>query len=226
MPTRVALRLLALPLAFAVAGCAGPAESTLPGTIPIELHPPMEVDAAVLEEAAAVLATRAAEMGLDVGVRTDADGVILEVRRDLDVEVVADLLLLPGRVWLAAVPPDVEPPAGGGRADARWPIILDGRAIDPAATMVEANPVDGQPTIEIALLPDAAEIFAAWTTEHIGESIAVVLDGTVLTAPMVVEPILDGRIAIQRGPPGFDANEARRIVAILKSGPLGLDLRP
>jgi preprotein translocase subunit SecD len=217
---------LLLALALAWAGCGGPAESTMPGTFAVELRPTEAVDASQLEAAAVVLAARVAAMDLDVGVRTTEDGVALDVPTALDARSTLDMLLVPGRLWFVAVPPAVEPPGVGQAVNPDWGVLLDEAAIDRAATAVGSQPVDGGSTIEIALLPEAARAFEEWTASHIGQNIAIALDGKVLIAPMIQDAIPGGRVTIQSGSGGFDRDEARRIVALLTSGPLEIELRP
>ena len=222
MKIRLALLLV---VTVAAAGCADPAESTMPGTVAVELRPAVAVDASQLDAAAAVLVTRVTEMQLDVGVRTAPDGVVLDVRSDLDVAAILDLLLVPGRVSFVAVPRAASPPNDGAAVDPAWPLILGEAAIDRAATIVGSNPVDDTPVIEIGLLPPAADVFEDWTGAHIGEFIVIALDGRALSAPQIQDVIPGGRVMIQSGNGGFELADARRIVALMKSGPLLVDLR-
>lgn len=52
---------------------------------------------------------------------------------------------------------------------------------------------DGKPVIEFNLTPNGQDQFAEMTRENIGHRLAIVVNGTVLTAPVVREPILGGR---------------------------------
>lgn len=217
---------LLLVVAMAAARCADPAVSTIPGTVAVELRPVVAVDASQVDAAAAVLATRVAEMRLDVGVRTDDGVVVLDVRSDLDAAAILDLLLVPGRVWFVAVPPALEPPRVGATVNPDWGVLLGEAAIDRAATRVGSHPVDGGTTIEMTLQPDPAEVFADWTGSHLGEFIVIALDGEVLSAPMIQDRIPGGQVLIHSGNGDLDLAEARRIVALMKSGPLLVDLRP
>ena len=55
---------------------------------------------------------------------------------------------------------------------------------------------NGGPQVELLLRPEAAERFAQHTRDHIGGSIALVVNGVVVSAPVVNSPIEDGRLQI------------------------------
>ena len=67
-------------------------------------------------------------------------------------------------------------------------------------------------------------MFGAWTTDHVDEQMALVLDGSVLSAPVINEPITGGRARISLGaasdPEGTLA-EARDLAEAMRGG--GLD---
>jgi beta-lactamase regulating signal transducer with metallopeptidase domain len=67
---------------------------------------------------------------------------------------------------------------------------IDGDAL--AEAHVSTSP-DGQPVIEFRLTPNARDQFAEMTRENIGHRLAVVVNGTVITAPTVRGPMLGGR---------------------------------
>ena len=196
------------------------------GVVAVELRPAVAADASELAAAAAVLAARAASMGLDVGIRTGDGVLVLDVRSGLEVAAIFDLLLVPGRLSFVPVPPALEPPSVGAMVNPDWGALFGDAAIDRAASNFGSDPVDGGSTIEIALHAGPANEFADWTQSHIGEHVVIALDGRVLSAPMITEPIPGGRVVIQAGSGGFDQAEARRIVALMQSGPLLIDLRP
>lgn len=65
-----------------------------------------------------------------------------------------------------------------------------------------------------------AEIFADLTTRNVGAPIAVFLDGALLTAPVVQQPITDGVAQITGGQFGFEFQEAKVLVESLNAGAL------
>ncbi len=58
---------------------------------------------------------------------------------------------------------------------------------------------------------DAPALFEALTRKQLGRRIAILVDGEVISAPVVMDPIASGRIAI----PARDEREARELAAIL-----------
>ncbi len=62
-----------------------------------------------------------------------------------------------------------------------------------------------------------ARRFAKLTTEHVGERFAIVLDGKVLSAPTIREPIPGGRGQISGG---FNLQGAKDLAVLLRSGAL------
>jgi preprotein translocase subunit SecD len=66
-----------------------------------------------------------------------------------------------------------------------------------------------------------AQKFATYTAEHIGEYFAIVLDGTVISAPVIRNSIPNGQVEISAGTiGGFPAREANSLVTVLKFGSL------
>jgi preprotein translocase subunit SecD len=70
--------------------------------------------------------------------------------------------------------------------------------------------------------PDSgAQKFATYTAEHIGEYFAIVLDGAVISAPVIRNSIPNGQVEISSGSAaGFPAREANSLVTVLKFGSL------
>ncbi|MCA1491190.1 protein translocase subunit SecD [Sinorhizobium alkalisoli] len=74
-----------------------------------------------------------------------------------------------------------------------------------------------QPVVDFSFDSLGARQFAEITRENVGRPFAVVLDGKVLTAPVINEPILGGRGQISGN---FTAEEATVLSALLRSGAL------
>ncbi len=103
-------------------------------------------------------------------------------------------------------------PAPGGDSQ----LILDASILDsPGRVSAEAREIGTGWEILIEMNDADAAVFATYTTEHVGQRLAVVVDGTVLTAPLINTPILDGQISI-RG--NFTESEAKNIAALLAGG--------
>jgi hypothetical protein len=74
------------------------------------------------------------------------------------------------------------------------------------------------PAVTITLKPAAAGAFADYTTQHLQESFAVVIDGRVASAPVINEPITGGQVTISDGGRNDDVFE--RMIAIFVGGML------
>ncbi|MBE8954495.1 MAG: protein translocase subunit SecD [Quinella sp. 2Q5] len=85
---------------------------------------------------------------------------------------------------------------------------------DAQAAMNQQN---GQSVVNLEFSDEGAQKFADATLENVGRTIAILLDGEILTNPVVREPILGGKAEIsgQR-----DLEEAQRLAVLLRSGAL------
>lgn len=85
---------------------------------------------------------------------------------------------------------------------------------DAQAAMNQQN---NQSVVNLEFSDEGAKKFADATMNNVGRQIAILLDGEVLTDPVVREPILGGRAEIsgQR-----DLEEAQRLAVLLRSGAL------
>ncbi len=72
-------------------------------------------------------------------------------------------------------------------------ILLDATAVRSAA--VESEP-GGAAGVSITLTDTGAKRFAEITTEHVGQRLAIILDGQVRSAPVVRQAILGGSLTI------------------------------
>ncbi|HET9084576.1 MAG TPA: protein translocase subunit SecD [Candidatus Limnocylindrales bacterium] len=71
-----------------------------------------------------------------------------------------------------------------------------------------------------------AQLFANYTRDHVNDYFAIVLDGSVITAPRINEAIPNGQVQITAGGiGGFPAKEANNLVTILKFGSLPFPIK-
>lgn len=90
-----------------------------------------------------------------------------------------------------------------------------------AARLVEGARAEGPQVVEIILEPAAARRFAAITAKSIGEKIAIVVDGEVRSAPVVMARIEGGRLALtMAGSPEDQRRAAIVLVNALEHGVL------
>lgn len=79
------------------------------------------------------------------------------------------------------------------------------------------DPQNGQPVVSFRFDPRGASVFGRTTTENVGKRFAIALDGRVITAPVINEPILGGSGQISGG---FDVAGAEELSALLRAGAL------
>ena len=68
---------------------------------------------------------------------------------------------------------------------AKYETLLTGADLMRANTSLQFN----KPTIVFTFKPEAREIFGRYTTDHVGQYLTVLLDGKVLTSPVIQSPI-------------------------------------
>ncbi len=89
---------------------------------------------------------------------------------------------------------------------------MTGEQIERAG--VSMNPMTGQPEILFSLKSDGARRFAEVTSRSVGQRLAIVLDGEVLSAPTINSPITGGSGQITGD---FDLKEAYDLAAALEN---------
>ncbi len=92
---------------------------------------------------------------------------------------------------------------------------LSGRYLSKAR--VEFSPTTGAPLVGLDFDSEGAELFAKITRENKGEILAIVLDGVVISAPVIVDEISDGAAQITGQ---FTPEEAKELVRNLNYGAL------
>ncbi|MEM7817176.1 MAG: hypothetical protein QXZ20_04645, partial [Candidatus Aenigmatarchaeota archaeon] len=79
----------------------------------------------------------------------------------------------------------------------------------------------GVPNVRLRFSPEGAKKFAKITEENVGKQLAILLDGKVVSAPQIKEPILSGEAEITGE---FSLDEARALSSVLNSGALPIPL--
>lgn len=80
----------------------------------------------------------------------------------------------------------------------------------------------GQPAVSFTLSDKGAKIFGDYTTSHVNQYLGIVLDKTVISAPVVNTPITDGAGIIQGK---FTADEANKLAIQLSYGALPVPVK-
>lgn len=99
-----------------------------------------------------------------------------------------------------------------------------GRTVLTGADLADARlGVDrfGRPAVDVQFTPEGAARFAQLTTLYVGQPIPHRLDGELLVAPVVQEPITSGQGQITGS---FTHDEARNLAILLKAGSLPVPL--
>lgn len=101
------------------------------------------------------------------------------------------------------------------------PTGLSGRYITTA--QVEYDGQTNRPQVGMVFDKEGSELFAKITKEHVGEQLAILLDGVVITAPTIQGEILGGKAQITGQ---YSVQEANQLARSLKYGalPVGIEL--
>jgi preprotein translocase subunit SecD len=107
--------------------------------------------------------------------------------------------------------PSSEP--GAGEMVVRKRVEVSGESLVDAQPTYQQN----QPVVSFRFDSAGARKFGAVTRDHVGELLAIVLDGKVISAPRIREPILGGSGVISGS---FTAQSANELAILLRAGAL------
>lgn len=82
---------------------------------------------------------------------------------------------------------------------------------------VTFDPNTGLPTVSLAFNKEGRDLFAQLTADHLGETIAIYLDGVIISAPVVQSEILNGEAVISGD---FTLEETKELAQRLNAGAL------
>jgi len=97
-------------------------------------------------------------------------------------------------------------PAGGSAPDGGQ-VIATATDFDPSTSRVDPDPLAGL-EVEFDLRGEAIQRFSDWTDDHVGDSLAFVIDGTVASAALITDRVADGRIRLSASLAGSTELEA------------------
>ena len=102
-------------------------------------------------------------------------------------------------------------------------VVLDGSQVEDASVRTQDDQIgNSQYVVELILTDSGAEAFAQATGENIGETIEIVYDGEVISAPVVEDEITGGQAYIT----GMaDIEEAQNLASSIRIGALSLELQ-
>jgi SecD/SecF fusion protein len=107
-----------------------------------------------------------------------------------------------------------------------WEVyIANGGSVWDASRNIKdtyAEQIEKRPTVNLLFDKVGTQRWAGMTARNVGSTIAIVVDGELLSAPMVLSPIESGSMQIAGN---FTAAEATNMATGLRSGYLPLNLR-
>ncbi|HEY7589582.1 MAG TPA: protein translocase subunit SecD [Candidatus Limnocylindrales bacterium] len=148
------------------------------------------------------------------------DRIVVEMPGVTNREAIERLVGQTGRLDFVPIPPGETPPIQGTSIDLKTHTPLFSGDELTSAT-IGTDPTTGGRTVNFILEPRGAELFGKHTAEHVGDYFAIALDGRVISAPRINEPIPGGQVVISAGAAvGFSLTEATELVTVLKYGSL------
>jgi preprotein translocase subunit SecD len=101
--------------------------------------------------------------------------------------------------------------------------LFTGVEIDAAA--IGQHQTSGEIVVNLTLKDTGARLFDEFAADNFGRQFAIVLDGDVMSAPVLQATRFGGQAQISGGPGGFAPDEANNLVTVLKFGSLPLEIR-
>jgi protein-export membrane protein SecD len=150
------------------------------------------------------------------------DRIVVELPGVTDADAVRQLVGQTGR--LDFVPLGQTQVVEGETIDLeQFPPLFSGDQISSASIGSDQT---GGTTVDFVLKDVGKQKFGEYTAANIGSFFAIVLDGTVISAPVIRDAIPNGQVQISAGGiGGFSAKEAGDLVTVLKFGSLPFPLQ-
>lgn len=113
--------------------------------------------------------------------------------------------------------------ATGAKVDPKtYPVQFRGKDIKPGSAQAGFDSTN-QPVVTFSLQSGAADLFSKYTADHVGQHMAIAMDGVVVTDPVIQSAITGGSVQINGG--GMTYAEAQNIALQLKYGALPISLK-
>ena len=201
-----------------------PVVQSYPGTSPwvaesviiLQLHSPagMRLDPSKVSTQASVVGARlAALVGTAATVTVIPDDRLrIELARSSDADAVKRVATAPGNLRFVGVPEAFNNAITSGGPLPSGMVAEPLFGAEGVADARVGTTASGLVAVDIDLQPAAGQAFDAYAAEHQFERFAIVLDGVVIEAPVLMATSFNGRAQISGG---FDAQGALELVAIL-----------
>ncbi len=97
---------------------------------------------------------------------------------------------------------------------------LTGKHIKKATVTFDQQ--NGQPQVALSFSDEGSKLFAEVTKRNVGKPVAIVVDNSLISAPIVQQEIVDGNAVITGS---FTTDEAKKLAIAINSGALPLSVR-
>jgi preprotein translocase subunit SecD len=172
------------------------------------------VNATDVEDTARIVQQRLASLGLveyEVSVGEGGTVVVLQPAMPEDALLEARQLIAPAGIAAFVPIPDGESVESGDSLPSGLTPLFGHAAIGDARAGEDET---GRAAVDITLTDAGRMRLAAFTRENVGSTLAITLDGTVLTAPTIVAPIESGTMQVS------GVEDASQLATILSLPPL------
>ncbi|HEX9043413.1 MAG TPA: protein translocase subunit SecD [Candidatus Limnocylindrales bacterium] len=160
------------------------------------------------------------------------DRIVVELPGVTDTEAIRKLVGTTGRLDFVPLPASVY---GTGSAPGKQqavqgqPLPTPEQPLFAGDQIASANPGTddkGARAVAFTLKDQGSKLFGDYTSKHVGEFFAIVLDGTVVSAPVIQSAITGGSgIITGGGPGGFSVTEMNSLITVLRYGSLPFPIR-
>ena len=200
-----------------------PVVQSYPGTSPwvaesviiLQLHSPAgaPLDPSMVSTQASVVAARLAALGVAATVSVIPDDRLrIELARSSDADAVKRVATAPGNLRFVGVPEAFNNAITSGGPLPSGMVAEPLFGAEGVADARVGTTASGLVAVDIDLQPAAGQAFDAYAAEHQFERFAIVLDGVVIEAPVLMATSFNSRAEISGG---FDVQGALELVAIL-----------
>jgi preprotein translocase subunit SecD len=152
-----------------------------------------------------------------VVVTQGSDRIVVELPGVVNPEPIRQLVGQTGKLEFVPIPAGTSVSDGQQLDLATYPPLFGGDSITSASLGTDQL---GRLAIDFTLDGSAATKFGTYTAANVGNQFAIVLDGTIISAPQIQSAIPNGKGQITGGSAGFTATEANNLLTVLKYGSL------
>jgi hypothetical protein len=145
------------------------------------------------------------------------DRIRIDLADPSQLDVAGRVSTAPGSFRIVGIPSDR---AADVQTDAPLPADMDVHEIVAPGHIERASVTEdqlGNPVVDLEMDDEAAAAFDTWAAEHMGETVALVLDDTVMSAPTLRASRFNGQVQVSGA---LDLPRAQELAAILSGGPL------